>query len=58
MSIRKNCPCDLDGICPYEAEYHSTCEYYCGVDEPDDYPDAEFYTMEDEDLFDDEIVHD
>ena len=36
MSLRKNTPCDIDGICPYEAEYGYTCEYYCGADEPDD----------------------
>ena len=38
--LRKNCPCDIDGICPYDAEYISTCEYYCSEEEPsDDHPD-------------------
>lgn len=36
MSIRKNCPCDIDGICPYEATYNCDCEYWCGADEPED----------------------
>ncbi len=36
--MRKVTPCDVDGICPYGAEYSSTCEYYCGEDyEPEDY---------------------
>ncbi len=39
MSIRKNTPCDLDGICPYEAEYNCDCEYWCGAEEPEDYPE-------------------
>lgn len=39
MSIRLNCPCDLDGICPYDAEYSADCEYWCGADEPEDYPE-------------------
>lgn len=36
MSLRKETPCDF-GDCPYNAEYSSTCEYYCGQDEPEDY---------------------
>ncbi len=39
MSIRKNTPCDCDGVCPYEAEYGYTCEYWCGEDEPENYYD-------------------
>lgn len=39
MSIRANCPCDLDGICPYDATYNCDCEYWCGAEEPEDYPD-------------------
>jgi hypothetical protein len=39
MSIRKNTPCDLDGVCPYDAEYNCDCEYWCGADEPQDYPE-------------------
>lgn len=38
MSVRKNTPCDCDGICPYEAEYGYSCEYWCG-EEDEDYPD-------------------
>lgn len=40
MSIRKNTPCDIDGICPYAAEYGRDCEYWCGADEPEDIPDG------------------
>lgn len=39
MSIRNSCPCDLDGVCPYDAEYNSDCEYWCG-EEPEE-PDYE-----------------
>jgi len=41
MSIKAVCPCDLDGICPYDAEYSSSCEYWCGAEEPEDYPDID-----------------
>lgn len=36
MSLRKQTPCDCDGICPYEAEYMRDCEYWCGADELED----------------------
>lgn len=39
MSIRKNTPCDCDGICPYDALYGHDCEYWCGAEEPQDCPD-------------------
>lgn len=39
MSLRKNTPCDCDGICPYDAEYSHDCEYWCGADEPQDNPE-------------------
>lgn len=49
MSLRQNTPCDMDGICPYEAEYARDCEYWCGADEepdvsdiPDDYDECGF----------------
>lgn len=38
MSLRRETPCDY-GVCPYDAEYHSTCEYWCGADEPEDVPE-------------------
>lgn len=41
MSIRRNTPCDCDGICPYDALYGNDCEYWCGAEEPEDYPDCE-----------------
>ena len=43
MSLRRERPCDIDGFCPYEAEYYSTCEYWCGEDEPENYEDYEDY---------------
>ena len=49
MSIRKNCPCDIDGICPYDATYNCDCEYWCGADEPEDPPyeeEPEEYKMD------------
>lgn len=39
MSIRSCTPCDTDGICPYAAEHYCDCEWYCGADEPADYPE-------------------
>lgn len=39
MALRKETPCDLDGVCPYEAEYGCDCEYWCGQEEPSDYFD-------------------
>lgn len=39
MSLRKNTPCDMDGICPYDAQYSRDCEYWCGVDEEPDIPE-------------------
>lgn len=41
MSIKSVCPCDVDGICPYDAEYSADCEYWCGADEPEDYPEED-----------------
>lgn len=38
MCIRKNTPCDIDGFCPYDAEYSHDCEYWCGAEEPQDNP--------------------
>ena len=45
MSVRRNTPCDLDGICPYEnmhSGYWNSCEYWCGAEEPEDSPDDEY----------------
>ena len=42
MSIRKCTPCDVDGICPYSANYNCDCEYWCGAEEPEDFPE-EYY---------------
>lgn len=48
MAIRKDCPCDHDGVCPYDAQYNRDCEYWCGEEEPEDYPDEDFYDDVDE----------
>lgn len=39
MSLHKNTPCDLNGVCPYESEGYCSCEYWCGADEPQDDPE-------------------
>jgi len=39
--MRRVCPCDLDGICPYNAEYNSDCEYWCGEEPEPDYPEID-----------------
>lgn len=41
MSLRKETPCDF-GPCPYDAEYHYTCEYWCGAEEPEINIDVEY----------------
>lgn len=47
MSLKRETPCDW-GECPYGAEYMSTCEYYCGADEPSD----DYYGDEEEEYED------
>ena len=32
--LMKNCPCDIDGICPYISESYGSCEYWCS-EEPE-----------------------
>ena len=51
MSLRRETPCDF-GSCPYDAQYSSTCEYYCGEEEPEDMPDIDDEYEEDECLID------
>ena len=42
MTLRRETPCDLDGICPYSDDPTGrTCDYWCGADEPEDYPSEE-----------------
>ena len=45
MSLGKCTPCDY-GECPYDAEYYSTCEYYCSEPEPEDIPDIDEDSLE------------
>ena len=47
MSLRRETPCDF-GPCPYDAEQYCSCEYWCGADEPQDYPEIDFFPDEDE----------
>ena len=36
--MKRECPCDIPPfICPYDAEYSSTCDYYCSEPEPEDW---------------------
>ena len=37
--LRAVCPCDYSGFCPYNAEYSRDCEYWCGENEPEDFPE-------------------
>lgn len=39
MSLMKITPCDHSGVCPYNAEYNGSCEYWCGAEEPADDPE-------------------
>ena len=43
MSLKSTTPCDFDGICPYNAACMNDCEYWCGAEEPEDYPTDEEY---------------
>lgn len=43
MSIRRETPCDLDGICPYASESYGSCEYWCGADDLEDDPPEWLY---------------
>ena len=38
MSLRWETPCDF-GECPYDAMYGCDCDYWCGSDESEDYPE-------------------
>ena len=40
MSLRQITPCDYSGVCPYNSEGYGSCEYWCGAEEPQDYPEA------------------
>ena len=47
-SLRFNTPCDIDGICPYAAEYNHDCEYWCGarmLNNDDDYLKVVFSSL-------------
>ena len=41
MSLKRETPCDF-GPCPYDAEYSTHCEHWCGADEPKDYPEEDY----------------
>lgn len=48
--MRKNTPCDVDGICPYAMDGECNCEYWCGGDDAEDEP--RYSVMYDGYLFD------
>lgn len=37
MSLKRETPCDY-GDCPYNAYSNADCEWWCGADEPEDFP--------------------
>ena len=39
--MRKYYPCDMEGICPYDAQTGETCRCCCGLGVDDDGPDPE-----------------
>lgn len=52
MSKNNTYPCDLDGICPFDAQYSEDCRVNCGlgVDEnsnPEEDEDDEDYLLQD-----------
>lgn len=40
VRLRKDCPCDLDGFCPYATEFLESCYYWCGEEDSDGDPDT------------------
>ena len=54
MSLRKDTPCD-HGECPYGAEYMTSCEYWCGADEPAD--DPEIWDADEQDIWDEDDTY-
>ena len=48
MSLRKETACDF-GPCPYadmHSGYMNSCEYWCGSEEPQDYPEIDAEELE------------
>ena len=39
--MRRVCPCDIDGVCPYDAQYNRDCEYWCAEEPEPDYPETD-----------------
>ena len=57
MSLKKITPCDnYDHTCPYGAEYSRDCEYWCGAEEPEDYPSEEDFEEEVEEVFEENVI--
>lgn len=62
MSLRKQTPCDVyvdeEGFhhCPYaEDGDYVNCEYWCGAEEPEDYPEEYEEYEEDESDYEEEM---
>ena len=48
MSLRRETACDF-GPCPYadmHSGYMNSCEYWCGAEEPEDYPEIDAEELE------------
>ena len=65
MSLRKQTPCDVyvdeEGFhhCPYSEDGdYVNCEYWCGAEEPEDYPEEYEEYEEDEPDYEEEIEAD
>lgn len=65
MSLRKQTPCDVyvdeEGFhhCPYaEDGDYVNCEYWCGAEEPEDYPEEYEEYEEDEPTYEEEMEAD
>ena len=65
MSLRKQTPCDVyvdeEGFhhCPYaEDGDYVNCEYWCGAEEPEDYPEEYEEYEEDEPDYEEEMEAD
>ena len=38
MLLKPVTPCDISGVCPYNADTITSCVYWCGEEEPTDPP--------------------
>lgn len=48
------CSCDIHGFCPYNSSANTSCEFWCGVPEPQDDPEEWEDDLPDEEWYDDD----